>query len=169
MSNLAIINDIISDDFKFSGSLLEEKQENMKIDLDKSGCTSFIFKFDKQLGKEYKGGIYPFFNSKMKGLCKVCDYMIFAEVNKKIFVLIIELKVGQQGTFPQLNAGECFVEFLKLTIKRVCGNDLNLNVRKISIREFQRKKKTKVRDIEYDSDNHHFFEQNKFRIRSFLK
>lgn len=169
MSNLPLINDLLNNSFKYDENHLYEEQTNMLINLDKKGCISFIFQFDKQLGKDYKGGIFPFFNTQKQGLCKVCDYLIFSEINKKLFALIIELKLGKQSTSAQLNAGECFIDFIKVTSQRVYKKNIDINVRKISIREFERKRKTKIRDIEYDENNHHFFDQDKFVIRSFLK
>lgn len=169
MSDLAIINDILNEDFRYEHNSLVEDEANMSIDIDTRGCKSYIFQFDKKLGREYKGGIFPFFNSKSKNICKVCDFMIFSEHNKRIYVLIIELKKGKQATSPQISAGECFISFLNSTISRVHKKSINLIVRKVSIRDFERKRKTKIQDVTYDENHHHFFQQDKFVIRSFLK
>jgi hypothetical protein len=169
MSKIDFFDDILNPDFKVNSSSLEEQSANMSIELVKTNCRSIIFRFDKQLGREYKGGVFPFFDNRKAKVCKVCDFIIFAEINNILFALVIELKRGRQQTLPQIKAGENFVDFALATVNRV--NDMNFTIqkRRISIREFQRKRKTKLKDIEYDHDNHHFFDQNKFRIISFLK
>jgi len=168
MSNLALIDNVLNSDFKSKYNTLEETSANMSIDCVTDNCQSFIYNFDIQLDKTFSGGFFPFF-SNTKGVKKRCDYIIFSELNGQLFALIIELKAGQQGAMPQLNAGECFVDYVIDTVNRVNKTSLTIEKRKISIREFERKKKTKLKEIEYDQDNHHFFEQNKFRIVSYLK
>jgi len=98
-----------------------------------------------------------------------CDYIVFAERGTHLFALIVELKTSAQGTMPQLNAGECFVDYVINTVNRINKTNHTIIKRKISIREFERKRKTKIKEVEYDQYNHHFFEQDKFRIVSFLK
>lgn len=170
MSNLALIDNVLNPDFKSKYNTLVEKNDDvhMSIDCVTENCQSFIFDFDIQLDKTFCGGFFPFFSNNKK-VKKRCDYIIFSELNGQLFALIIELKAGQQGAMPQLNAGECFVDYVIDTVNRVNNTSLAIEKRKISIREFERKKKTKLKEIEYDQNNHHFFEQNKFRIVSYLK
>lgn len=169
MSNINYFKNIFNEDFIYNESALSEPKENMSIELIKNGCVSFVFQFDKQLDKEYKGGLYPFFNRGESKVFKVCDYIIFSELKGKIYALVIELKKGKDATQPQLNAGVTFSNFVLNTVNRVYGKNFNLTIRKISIREYKRKSKTKIKDIEYDSLNTHMFENKDFRIQAFLK
>lgn len=168
MSNLELIDNVLNEQFKNKTNYLEEKAVNMKIKCDTSCCRSFIFKFDIQLDRSYKGGFFPFF-SNSKGVNKRCDYIIFSEIQGKLFALIIELKAGTKGSMPQLNAGECFVDYVINTVNRVNNKSLAIEKRKISIRNFRTKRYTRVRDVKYDQHNHHTFQQTTFRIHSFLK
>jgi len=169
MSKIEHIDYVLNPDFKINSTELREDGASMQIELIKDRCLSIIFQLDKQLGVNYRGGIYPFFNSRNGGVCKVCDYIIFAEINNTLYSLIIELKKGESDTKPQLRAGGCFVDFVIATVNRINNTNYSIHKRFISIREFERKRKTKLRDIEYDENNHHFFEQNKLRIYTFLK
>jgi hypothetical protein len=169
MSKIEQIDYVLNPDFKIDASELREEGASMQIDLIKDRCISLIFQLDKQLGANYRGGVYPFFDSRNSDVCKKCDYIIFAESNNTLFSLIIELKKGKRDTKPQLKAGECFVDFVIATVNRINSTNYTINKRFISIREFERKRKTKLKDIEYDEYNHHFFEQNKLRIYTFLK
>jgi len=169
MHKIELIDYVLNPIFKVNDNFLEEPDSSMKIGLYKGNCQSIVFKFDKKLGKEYKGGIFPFFNNHNSGTCKVCDYIIFSEYKNLLYSLIIELKRGQTSTLPQIKAGECFVDYVISTVNRLNNTSYTIEKRRISIREFERKRKTKMRDIEYDNDNHHFFDQNIFRIVTFLK
>jgi len=169
MSNLDYFRNVLSNEFIVNESYLAEAGENMRVDLVKDGCNSFLFNLDKKLGREYKGGIFPFFNSGEPKVCKVCDYIIFAEKAGLVYSLIIELKKGNVGPNPQLIAGECFVSYINLTVNRVYKKDFNLTIRKVSIKEFKRKNRTKIREIDYDENNTHEFSEKKFRIQAFLK
>lgn len=169
MSKLALIDYVLNPDFKVNDNFLEEPSASMKVDLIQDRCQSIVFEFDKQLGREYKGGIFPFFNSTKAKVCKVCDYIIFSEYNGNLYALIIELKTSAQSTLPQIKAGECFVDYVISTVNRINDTNHTIQKRRVSIREFQRKKKTKLKEIEYDENNHHFFGQHKMRIVSFLK
>ena len=169
MSKIELIDYILNPDFKVTSNELKEDSASMQVEVIKDRCTSLIFQLDKQLGANYRGGIYPFFNNQNSDVCKVCDYIIFAELNNNLYSLIIELKTGKRDTKPQLKAGECFVDFVISTLNRVKRRNIVVHKRFISIREFQRKRKTKLREITYDVNKHHYFEQNKFRIYTFLK
>ena len=116
MSWLEDIDYVLNPDFFDTTNELVEESAGMRIQIIKSGCKSLLFKLDKQLGREFRGGIFPFFNSGNQNVCKVCDYILFAEKNNQIFVLIIELKRGRNATLPQLKAGECFVDFIASTV-----------------------------------------------------
>ena len=157
MNKLAFIDYVLNPNFKVNDNFLEEPSASMKVDLIQDRCQSIVFKFDKQLEREYKGGIFPFFNSTKAKVCKVCDYIIFSEYNGNLYALIIELKTSAQSTLPQIKAGECFVDYVISTVNRINNTNHTIQKRRVSIREFQRKKKTKLQEIKYDENNHHFF------------
>jgi hypothetical protein len=169
MGKIQLIDYVLNPNFIVHDNFLEEEQTSMKIELIKDNCQIIIFQLDKKLGREYKGGVFPFFNSQNRDITKVCDYIIFAEYKNNLYSLIIELKKGKSSTLPQINAGECFVDFVISTLNRVNNTNYIIHKRKISIREFNRKRNTKVKDIEYDENFHHFFKQNKFKVIAFLK
>lgn len=169
MSKLSLIDYVLNTDFKINDNYLEELSVRMKIDLIKDGCQSIVFQLDKQLGREYKGGRFPFFDSTNSDVCTACDYIIFSEYKNELFALVIELKKSSRGTLPQIKAGECFVDYVISTVNRINKTNHSITKRRISIREFERKRKTKLKEVEYDAENHHFFDQNKMRIISFLK
>lgn len=169
MNKIEHIDYVLNPDFKINSTELREDSASMQIELIKDHCLSIIFQLDKQLDISYRGGLYPFFNSRNRDVCKACDYIIFAESNNTLYALIIELKKGQNDTKPQLKAGSCFVDYVLATVNRIHNTNYSIHKRFISIREYQRKRKTKLKEIEYDRNNHHSFEQNKLRILSFLK
>ena len=92
MSKLALIDYILNPDFKVNDNFLEEPSVSMKVDLIQDRCQSIVFEFDKQLGREYKGGLFPFFNSTKAKVCKVCDYIIFSEYDGNLYALIMIMK-----------------------------------------------------------------------------
>lgn len=160
---------VLNSKFICAKKSLEEPSQGMFIPIDTNGCNSIIFQFDTKLDKSYAGGIFPFFNNGVKGVCKVCDYIIFSESKGKMFAIVIELKKGNSSTQPQLNAGVCFSSYLNDTVNRVYKKNIELNARKVSIHEFNRKGLTKIKDVEYNSDNTHMFKARTFRLKPFLK
>ena len=168
MSNLEKINSILHSDFLCTTTELEEKTVKMKIPIISTGCKSLLYKYDKELRKEYKGGLFPFFAKEQK-VCSVCDYIIFAEAKGTLFVLIIELKRGKSQTLPQLKAARCFVDYIISTVNRVNEISIKPEIRLISVHEYNIPKKS-IRDkgIKYDKDCHCQFKQRSFEIRKFL-
>lgn len=169
MSFLTDLQYILSPEFIWSNSYLEERSVSMRVDLANDGCQVLIFQLDKPLDKSYKGGLYPFFNRSNSNVCKACDYILFSQCKSEYFAIAIELKRGNSHTSYQLDAGLSFANFVIDTVNRVKRKNYKVNMRKISIKDSKRKRKTKMKDIEYDANLHHVFEQNRFRTISFLK
>lgn len=169
MSKLSLINSILHSDFLCDRiTELQEKDAGMSVSINATGCQYLLYKYDKELKREYKGGLFPFF-AKEAGVCSVCDYILFAERSGKLYALIIELKKGKKPTLPQLNAAKCFVDFIISTLNRVKGISLNPEIRLISIHEYNvHKKSIKDRGVQYDKDGHYQFKQSKFEIKKFL-
>lgn len=169
MSFLTELDHILNPEFIWSNAFFEEESASMKVELVNDGCTSLIFQLDKPLDRRYRGGLYPFFNNGNANVCKACDYIIFSEYKGTQYALIIEMKKGNQSTSEQIKAGMNFVDFVISTVNRVHSKNYQIVKRRISIKEVKRKRKTKIKDIDYDGNSHHLFEQNKFRTVAFLK
>lgn len=157
-NNLHYFRNVLENGFIHHSEFLEEPQANMRVQMDKAGCTSFVFNLDKKLPKQsFRGGLFPFFNPGEPKVSKACDYLIFMEVEAAVFCLVVELKKGSKSCEPQLLAGECFARYVEATVNRVYNTQINLNVRKIAIKQFKRKYKTKYKGIEYNAQNTHEF------------
>lgn len=149
MSKIDLINSILSDKFLDNKGLLTE------IDNDKYGkrftmqrrivsapdINYSLYKFDSSKD------IFLFFKDQgVDGLKKMCDYVFFIEESEHLFVYLVELKKGTESAKKQLDAGECFVQYILSTIDRLkLGLDLtedNLHFRKIRISESKSRKKT---------------------------
>lgn len=169
MSNLEKINNTLHEDSLCNKTtILEEGSVNMKIPIDSTGCKFLLYKYDKQLKKEYKGGLFPFF-AKKKSVCSVSDYILFTETKGKLFILIIELKKGKDQTLPQLKASKCFVDYVINTINRIYNVSIIPQIRLISVHEYKLpKKKVKDRGVMYDKEFHCQLKDKKFEIRKFL-
>ncbi len=169
MIKISEFDDILESHFKEAATSFEEPSQNMKIEIETGGCAAVVYSFDKSLGAKFKGGLFPFF-AKKKGVCSVCDYIVFAIIGGELYALVVELKKGSGNTRIQLNAAECFVNYIIATLNRIKKQNLTCKIRKISIKNPKiRKKRTKMSIPKYDKDNHFFLESSKFYISSYLK
>ena len=169
MIKITELDYILESHFKDTSTSFSEPQADMEIKIDKTGLKPLMYSFDKNLSKEYKGGLFPFF-AKKKGVCSICDYIIFCINNGKLYALVIELKKGKAGTLKQLDAAECFVNYIIATYNRVKNSSIECNIRKISIKAPKLvKKKTKMSEIKYDATNHTFLSTSKFYLKPHLK
>ena len=73
----------------------------------------------------------------------------------------------EEGAFL---AAECFVKYLIDTLNRVHKISEKVEIRKISIKDdnVARKRKTKLKEIEYDAQKHHIFKGQLFKVAGFL-
>lgn len=155
MSKLNIIDSILNENFKEELSVLYEK------DKDKYGK---VFEMKRKIvcGKEISYSIYkydvskeilPFFKSTgVTNLKKICDYILFIEDGAHLIVYLIEMKKGTESAKKQLDAGQCFAEYVLSTINRL-NLELNINVdnlhfRKIRISESKSKKVTLKKGVQ---------------------
>lgn len=170
MTYLSKISNIFHRDFLKDKTEFCEIQTNMKVKVISSGCNHLNFSLDRSLSAlQYKGGLFPFFE-KVAGVHSVCDYIVFAERSGIQYIILIEMKKGKQGTFPQLDAAECFVNYLMSTVNRIYKTNYTPIIRRISINEFKLSKKlTLIKDIEYDINNHYVLKQNQIYLSAFLK
>jgi len=169
MSFVNDVTNLLNIDFLWNNSYLEEPGV-MKINIDKCGCNSVIFNFDRNLDKKYKGGIFPFYQNNTN-VCKKCDFILFSEYSGKGYVIAIELKKGKSETSGQLNAGLVFADFVVATVNRVFKKSYAVVKRKISIKECIRirKGKTKVENLEYDRNDHYLYTGSVLKVKRLLK
>lgn len=168
-NKIELISNVLDSFFKEENiTELKETQENMSIELVSDKLRFLSFSFDKILPKQdFPKGLFPFFNRGEPKVCSFCDYVIFTEYNGKLFILLIELKKGKENVTKQLNAAQCFSEYLISTINRVYDVKLKPEIRQISIRDRHIKPKQKQKEIEY-INNFHTFEDNKFWLKKYL-
>ena len=147
MSRLDILHTILNPSFQDDSAYLSEKAKdthgstfemNRKIVYEKDLKTT-LYKFDD-------ADIFPFFtNEKVSGLKKMCDYIFFIEERKHLYAYLIELKKGTESAKKQLDAAECFVEYIIATANRLENdfdiNENNFHIRKINIRESRSNKR----------------------------
>lgn len=112
----------------------------------KAGLDYTLYKFDAQ------DSIFPYFKAKgVDNLKKMCDYVMFVEDGNHLFIFLVELKKGTESAKKQLEAGECFINYIISTVKRLNiefnVTDENLHFRKIRISESQSKKTTLSKEL----------------------
>lgn len=103
---------------------------------------------------------FPFFNNTHDGergeadcptpkeLLKFCDYILLAEKNHVLYVLLLELKSGLNGdAYKQLDASATFMEYVKHTAVRisVVNGYSSFNTQNIKIKQIILKPQPKVR------------------------
>jgi len=114
--------------------------------------------------------IFPFFND-ATDLKKICDYILFAERGRSLYVLLIEMKLGMGSVHKQLDASELFIKYILDSAERIGSKIEDYHIRKVRIceRKSKGKRTTKPKDLEYGLDS--FLEYNTirdFRIKELL-
>lgn len=162
------IGEILHQNFSCKPNRFEERGVNMCIEVDHTGCKSIVYKYDKKLGREYKGGLFPFF-AKNQDVCKICDYMVFAEREGRQYVILVELKKGSENTMKQLLAAELFAEYAVGTLNRVKSTGYKPTIRKVSIHGNRvRRKGTKEYGVKYDEQSHYICMSKYFCLKLYL-
>lgn len=90
-----------------------------------------LYRYDQ---KEQGDSFFPFFNNTHDGeygkaelpapndLLKFCDYILLAERNDTLYVLLIEMKSGSNGNaVVQLDASATFMDYIKSTALRIAN------------------------------------------------
>mgnify|MGYP003288100432 FL=1 len=161
---LSLLDSLLVQSFKNGEKILKEEQKDMfmSIPIEDKGVVFSSYSFDKK-------DIFPFLN-KIKGAHSMCDYILFCTNNNQLYILLIELKHGNDNVMNQIKAGKNFSNFIISTLNRV--NDLNLKpqIRSIAIRNkhISRKGRTNC-EVKYDENNFCTFGGNTFVIKEFLK
>lgn len=159
---------VLNPDYKDDLNQLQERKIEMTLPVNKRGCQCVAYTFDQSEGMKCP---FPLLSTE-KGVQQMCDYVVFAVANGRLFVLMIELKNSNQQTRPQLEAGKCFAKFVIDTANRIDAfNKDNVVYRMISVCKphFVKKGATKMRDVEYDDQGFTIFEGNTFMLQGFLK
>jgi len=91
----------------------------------------------------------------LKGMKRICDYVIFVDKDDKLYVLLVELKKGDESPQEQLNLTEPLIDFI---FKRAFILDylhVEYVIRKIGITDEPDKRRTSYRgSIDYNEDNY---------------
>lgn len=159
MSNLKLICEILHEKnlSQDQNHLIEEDKDTkgnmfvMKFKIIKSKDIEYrLFRFDNE--------DFPFFKD-ISGLKKMCDFILFCEQNKHLYVFVIELKLGPESAMKQLNSAEEFVRFLIKSCKRLGKTikDDKITIRKIRISQLKVTKRVKMANensFEFDDNNY---------------
>jgi hypothetical protein len=108
----------------------------------------FLPFFNKEHDDEERGVVAD--NPTLTGLLKFCDYILLATVNDKLYVVLVEMKSGNNtGANQQLDASKTFIDYIKASaerIKTLCGYE-DFNSRNIILRKVLLKPAPKTRPI----------------------
>lgn len=142
-----------------------------------------LYRYDQ---KEFGELFFPFFNNTHDGengsaespaledLLKFCDYILLAERKGVLFVLLIEMKSGENGdACKQLDASETFMEYIKASAARVSAANgyahfdaVNVIVRKIVLKPAPKARpmtnvaKSKQHDVDINASPIYFQQAN---------
>ena len=174
MDKLNIIIDIIDDKHKLAiqSHLIEEdidvKGKKFKVEYP-------IVKHDvnvEYLLYRFTENDFPFFKD-VTNLKKMCDYILFVQNKKQLFVFVIDLKSSNYPAQKQLNAAKEFVDFLMKSTVRVGVGINEYTVKKIRICDAKVTNKNKFIKVEdkyrFDSNNYLDYQVSKsFHIEPLL-
>lgn len=166
---IAKLCSLLTPEFRNQRNCLEEPQENMSIPIIDDGVNFLSYSYDKTIKGKTKD-IFPFL-SKNKGVHSMCDYILFCKEKNKLFILLIELKKGNNEVMTQLKAGKCLAQFIVSTLNRVEKLQIIPEIRLISIRNnnIARKGASRCKGVKYDKDNFFTFQGKNFFIKEFLQ
>lgn len=167
--NYSTITSVINAKFKVENLDVLEEPKVMTIRV--KGCPKdaslTLYRFDPD-----KEEIFPFFEKGI-GLRSICDYVLLADYDDDLYVLLIELKLGKLNAKEQLNATENLISYIiasALRIKRVIDqNKIHIRKIRISERRNQYTRKTGIHDIEYDENSYVDYPWDVLHIRALLK
>lgn len=169
---LSKVNSLLSDDYKEKQGRLEEVQIEMSLEINDHGKPYLLYSFDKVVKKskrEKSIDLQPFFKSNA-GVKSMCDYFLFCYERGKLYVLLIELKQGEEQVTSQLAAGKLFATYLVNTLNRVEKLNYKPEIRKISVRDYHiARKGTAMKPVDYNQDSFCTFEGSVFHLPEFLK
>jgi len=169
---LCKVDSLLADAYKEQSGKLQETQINMSLAINDYGKQYLLYSFDKvvKLRKSDKSiDLLPFFKANA-GVKSMCDYFLFCWDRGKLYVLLIELKQGEEQVTRQLSAGNCFASFIVNTLNRVENTSISPVIRRISIRDFYiNRKGTSMKPVVYNDESFCTFEGSEFHLPEFLK
>ena len=155
--------------------LLWEKEKNsqMCVEINDEDCNDYLsYSFDKTTpDKDKPKDLFPFFK-KAENANKMCDYILFCKKDQTLYVLIIEMKKGNERVYHQLKAGYDFACFIIATLRRMKKLETRKpKYRYISLRGNAKGMKNSVRPqvIKYDKENRLEYAGTTFPLKEFLK
>ena len=165
MTNIEIIDEILENQFVFY-----DQKYIIEKDLDRFGKT-FEMKFEivKANNIEYKlyrfeSKDFPFFKE-IKGLKKMCDFVLFAEESNHLHIFLIELKLSPDSAKKQLEAAKEFAVFILNSSNRIGYNVNNFSIKKIRIcQKFVNKRSKMALENNYEFDENNFLD---YKLKSF--
>lgn len=168
---LSKVDSLLSAVYKENKGRLIEERPSMSLTINDYGRHYLLYSFDK-IVKPYRGrkaiDLQPYFATN-EGVKSMCDYFLFCFERGKLFVLLIELKQGEEQVTRQLEAGKTFASFIINTLNRVEKLNIKPVIRSISVRDNHiYRKGTSMKSIEYDND-FCTFEGSVFVLPEFLK
>ena len=173
MNNLEIIKDVLNNKYLLNQKFLSESDKNTKgkrfettYPIVSEKINYSLYRFDPR-----KEDLFPYF-SKLSGLKKICDYILFAEEGNILFVFLIELKLGTANARPQLLASKTFIDYVTESARRI-GKSLTSEVccRLIRIpnKKITKGKRNAKEDIEYDRNFYCDYKYSDFRLKLLMK
>ena len=144
MSSLDILKEILEHKYRLENQncLIEQNIDNkgkkftVKYNIVKNNEIKYeLFRFNSDA--------FPFFKN-ISGLKKMCDYILFSEVKRKLYIFVIELKLSNESAKKQLEAATEFVKFILNSSKRIGTEIKNYEIKKIRICENKTKKRNKM-------------------------
>ncbi|MCC8119779.1 MAG: hypothetical protein LIP09_13680 [Bacteroidales bacterium] len=169
---------ILSDRYKPSNQRLLEEPAKQRVWIDYNGIDLrqyALYKFDVN-GDDNP---FPFFESSdnaHKNLRCFCDYVLVADFQGAIHIILIELKTGDASHAKvQFEAAELFVNFLLRTADRIKRESLDFDfsnhtiIKKVVIKKGPTQKPlTKpsrtIQDLRHIGPNHYIYKTNSFDI-----
>ena len=169
ISQLELIDSLLNHEFLEKGKDATQLVETglMKRRLVLNGLDHRLYRYDAD-----KSDFFRYF-SMTSGLKKMCDYILFIEESSRLYILLIELKLGTKSATKQLVASECFIDFLLASAGRV-GIHLKANCHTMKIRvseerSKQRNRTTRQEPLIYDVNRIiNYDRKDAFRIKEVL-
>lgn len=116
-----------------------------------SSLSYSIYRFDPN-----DNNFFPYF-SDVKDLKKICDYIIFVEDSKRLFIFLVELKKKSGSPERQLDMSVDFVNFILARAKSInCEINKDISFRKLGIKDSQTKKRETAfyRNFSYNKNSY---------------
>lgn len=171
MSNIQIIENILNNKFQITDNkLVEEGVDRFgeKFSMTRNIVCPPVIE-NRVYQYDIKEEILVFFQDE-KDVKKMCDYILFIEHRKSLFVYLVELKKTTAKAKKQLDAGECFAKYIIATAERISETPISEVIyRKIRICESHSKKKTlRKNPIERENGVIDSMHTKDFRIEEFF-